>query len=220
MNSGTVAPNSAIILKLGSRLQRRGIAVHCERYIMSRSSVKIAKAHAEEVQKIPNGIDSSTFLAPIIPEDVKAAFKLFHAYPNELISGLTKLVVKYLATGDNFSLPSKLYSSEVDQAHLNLLMTAIYIIMKQAVRTKSKLSVVRADLTAMKFPSSFAEGVCNELYQARMNLESVSVTNRLHFANLEKLRWRIDVVISSGSLSRIMRPNILMQVRIVVMLFC
>ena len=174
--------------------------------------MKLAKGAADEVLKIPNGIDATTFFAPAIPEDVKAAFTLFHQYPNDLIAGLMKLVVKYLGNGNNFTLPAKLYSSEVDQAHLNLLMTAIYIILKQAIRTKTKVSVVKTDLTSMKFPASFVDGACAELVLSRSALESVALTNRLHFAQLDKLRWRIDVIISSGSLSRIMRPNILMQV--------
>lgn len=182
---------------------------------MSRPTGKINKAAQDEITRIPPGIDLTTFFAPHIPDDVRAAFLLFHEYPSDLITGLTKLMVKYLSVGDTFSLPPKLYSSEVSQEHLNLLMTAIYIILKQAIRTKSKISVVRADLTAMKMPASFVETVCNELCEARMNLESVAVTNRLHFAHLEKLRWRIDVIISSGSLSRIMRPSILMQVQCV-----
>jgi hypothetical protein len=181
---------------------------------MSRSATKATKPVADEQPtKIPHGIDASTFFAPHISEDIKLAFPLFYNYPPVLLEGLTTLVVKYLASGDSFSLPAKLYSSEIDKDHLNLLLTAIYFIFKQAIRTKSKQSVVRKDLTAMRFPSTFVDLVCNELCAARMNLESVALTNRLHFAKLEKLRWRIDVIISSGSLSRIMRPSILMQVR-------
>lgn len=181
---------------------------------MSRSATKAPKGTPEEATKIPAGIDAGTFFSPRIPDDVRAAFRLFQEYPIDLLAGLTKLMVKYLAVGDSFTLPSKLYSSEVTPEHLNLLMTAIYFILKQAVRTKSKISIVKADLTTMRLPTAFIEIICNELCQARMNLESVAVTHRLHFAKLEKLRWRIDVIISSGSLSRIMRPSILMQVRL------
>ena len=180
---------------------------------MSRSAQKPSKSSADEQPtKIPNGIDSSTFFSPHIPEDIKHAFALFYKYPADLIEGLTKLIVKYLADEAKFVLPSKLYSSDIDQDDLNLLMTAIYLIFKQAIRTKSKQSIVRNDLTSMRLPVSFIDIICNELCEARMNLESVALTNRLHFAKLEKLRWRIDVIISSGSLSRIMRPSILMQV--------
>jgi len=180
---------------------------------MSRpTATKTTKGASEDPTKIPAGIDASTFFSPHIPDDIRAAFRLFQEYPVDLLAGLTKLMVKYLAMGDSFVLPSKLYSSEVSQEHLNLLMTAIYFILKQAVRTKTKISVVKADLTTMRLPAAFIEVIANELCQARMNLESVAVTHRLHFAKLEKLRWRIDVIISSGSLSRIMRPSILMQV--------
>lgn len=193
------------------------VIIHVRAFVslkMSRSATKAPKGGSDEPTKIPAGIDAGTFFSPRIPDDVRAAFRLFQEYPIQLLEGLTKLMVKYLAVGDSFTLPSKLYSSEVNQEHLNLLMTAIYFILKQAVRTKSKISVVKADLTTMRLPAAFIEVVCNELCEARMNLESVAVTHRLHFAKLEKLRWRIDVIISSGSLSRIMRPSILMQVRL------
>ena len=44
-------------------------------------------------------------------------------------------------------------------------------------------------------------------------VQEYAVASRIRCPRLERLRWRVDVVISSGSLSRVMRPTILMQVR-------
>jgi hypothetical protein len=165
-----------------------------------------------EVGRVPSGIDGSTFFAPTIPEEVRAAAPLLCEYPGEIVAGIIKMMSKYIALGNKFSLPSKLYSSEISPAHLNLMLTATYFTLRQAVRSKAKLSTVRHDLSAMRLPATFTEGICNELYQSRMALEGRALTNRLHFAKLQKLRWRVDVAISSGSLSRVMRPTILMQV--------
>jgi hypothetical protein len=162
---------------------------------------------------IPSGIDGSTFFAPTIPEEVRAAAPLLCEYPGEIV-GIIKMMAKYIALGDKFSLPSKLYSS-ISPEHLNLMLTCTYFTLRQAVRSKAKLSTVRHDLTAMRLPATFVEGICNELYQSRLahgDMESRALTNRLHFAKLQKLRWRVDVAISSGSLSRVMRPTVLMQV--------
>ena len=43
-------------------------------------------------------------------------------------------------------------------------------------------------------------------------LELKIYENRLGFPNLCKLRWRVDIIISTGTLSRVMRPNITFQV--------
>ena len=46
---------------------------------------------------------------------------------------------------------------------------------------------------------------------SKSKLQKTLVDKRIRFPRLQKLRWRIDVTISSGSLSRVMRPSILME---------
>ena len=43
-------------------------------------------------------------------------------------------------------------------------------------------------------------------------VQAFAVESRIRCPRLERLRWRVDVVISSGSLSRVMRPSVLLQV--------
>lgn len=45
----------------------------------------------------------------------------------------------------------------------------------------------------------------------RQTIEKAAKENRIQLPKLQTLRWRVDVTVSSGSLSRIMRPNILFQ---------
>lgn len=167
---------------------------------------------ANEVLKIPSGIDATTFFAPSIPDEIHQAFSLLHSMPVELIQSTIVQIIAYLNTGDTFTLPAKFYSSsELSADELNTVLTAIYLIIRTAVRTKTKLSVLKRDLNAMKLPDALAENICKALLKSRSPLEARAVANRIQFPKLHKLRWRIDVTISSGMLSRIMRPNILMQ---------
>lgn len=161
---------------------------------------------------MPSGIDSKTFFTPHIPDDVRAAFDAIHAQDRDVLSSLLNVVVQYLYDGDKMTLPSKLYALDIAPGVINELLSAIYIIMRTAIRTKAKVSVVKNDLLEMKFPAALVDDICSELITSRMPLEAKFISNRTQCAKLERLRWRIDVTISSSSLSRIMRPNILVQI--------
>lgn len=163
--------------------------------------------------KVPNGIDASTFFAPQIPDEIKLAMPLFHSSSSETLKQLVQRMFEYLITQDEFSLDRDNFGSDANIDELNLLMTAIYIIIRTAIRNKVKLSTLKNDLTAMNFPKESMEDIGKGIMKLRAKLETAAVENRIHFPKLEKLKWRIDVAISSGMLSRVMRPNILMQVR-------
>eukprot|EP01040_Poterioochromonas_malhamensis_P003304 gene3304-3524_t len=63
----------------------------------------------------------------------------------------------------------------------------------------------------MNAPGPVVEEIVKEVMTSRLPYELLATQHRVQFFKLEKIRWRIDVVISSGSLSRVMKPNILMQ---------
>ena len=63
----------------------------------------------------------------------------------------------------------------------------------------------------LNFPPSCVGVVCDTLRRERMDLETLSLTNRTRFPRLEGLQWRVDVAISSSSLLRVFRPSIVMQ---------
>lgn len=170
--------------------------------------------------KLPKGVDASTFFSPVIPDDIRSSFKLLHEHPAEVYAPFVKVVAQYLAEGDGMMIPTALYdrtesATGMSTNDINMLLSAIFLIVRSAIRSKSKVSVVRRDLAeTMLLPAQFVEQICAALVKFRTPLERHVLVNRIHHAKLEKIRWRLDVTISSGSLSRIMRPNILMQVGI------
>jgi hypothetical protein len=175
-------------------------------------STGIKKSKNVDPLKVPNGIDASTFFTPLIPDEIKLAMPLFHSYSADVLKSLIQKMFEYLVVQDEFTLDQNTFGSDANIDELNLLMTAVYIIIRTAVRNKVKLSVIKTDLTAMNVPKESVEDISAGVTKLRSKLEASAVENRIHFPKLEKLKWRIDVAISSGVLSRVMRPNILMQV--------
>jgi hypothetical protein len=159
--------------------------------------------------------DLSTFFAPVIPEEVKIAVTLLHKYPLDELKILIERVFTYLASSkrdqDDFEISSNLLGSDTNQPEVNTILTGIYLTVRTAVRTKVKLSSIHANLISMNMPEEFSKIVCKGLMKFRQTIEKAAKENRIQLPKLQTLRWRVDVTVSSGSLSRIMRPNILFQ---------
>ena len=158
-------------------------------------------------------IEPSTFYSPTISADIRSTYPVILDCPDDVMRKIIAVIVQYLVTGDSFKLPNKIYSLDVKQEDINLLLVTVYTMLKQAIRTKVKLSTVQSDLVALKMPKVFVDELSQAIIDYRSVIESTAQIQRIHFAQLERLRWRIDIVISTGTLSRVMRPTILMQVR-------
>lgn len=157
-------------------------------------------------------IDASTFYSPAISADIRSAYPIILECPDDVIRKIIAVIVQYMVTGDSFKLPTKIYALDVKHEDINLLLVTVYMMLKQAIRTKVKVSIVHSDLLALKMPQVFVDEISKAIVDYRSAIEASAQVQRIHFAKFERLRWRIDIVISTGTLSRVMRPTILMQV--------
>jgi hypothetical protein len=177
---------------------------------------RAANKAPQDPTKVPAGIDSSTFFAPAIPDEVRTCVPLLHITPTEILREALQNALKYLKgveiTDEQYVAMQK-NASTVEGLDFAVMFTGLYSIIRVAVRQKAKSDTIRADLTRMNVPENVVEGVAKVVKVARGDIEATALTTRIRFPKLEKLRWRVDVIISSGSLSRVLRPTILMQVR-------
>lgn len=189
---------------------------------MNRINMKDTKAKAPPTDPltIPPGIDMSTFFTPSIPESVYQTVPLLHATPIEQTAIIVAMALDLFinaadsstgASSNNILKPDSLKAMP-DEA-FTLLLSGLFCIIKTAIRTKVHAKTLSADLLKMHLP----EAVVNThlvpgIYARRSAMEASALSQRVRFPTLQKLRWRVDVTISSGLLSRVMRPNLLMQV--------
>lgn len=158
-----------------------------------------------------------TFFGLSIPNEVKQAIPILNGKQTtvEELKVLIERVFIYLTSSkteqDEFEIPDNLLGEKVLREDMNILLTCIYLIVRTAVRTKAVLSTVHANLLAMEMTEEFSKIICKGILKLRDSIETSVVKNRVSFPSLQSLRWRVDVTVSSGALSRIMRPNILFQ---------
>lgn len=163
----------------------------------------------------PSGIDTSTYFTPSIPDEIREIIPLFHSttISLEAVQKIIDVAIDYLQKNLNeIVIDNSLYENGLEVDLTDKLLTGIYLILQTAMRRKIKISKINEDLVKMNIPTSIVDYLCTKITENRVDFEYHVLHNRVQFAQLESLRWRVDVIISSGSLTRVMRPHILIQV--------
>ena len=168
-------------------------------------------------------------LVPLLHDDAKCT--------REVVRGCLQGVIRYLKDSNIFapsspssplkdsnifapSSPSwekfsggliKMAEKKLDADDVNLLFTGLLCIVGGAVRSKTHTSLVVEHLKSMNVPEFVAEDIGQAMVKSRLPLEKIAFSNREGFPRLRSFRWRVDVSISSGSLSRAMVPTLLFQ---------
>lgn len=178
-----------------------------------------------DVTRVPGDI-SGTFFGASIPDDVKLVVPLLHdksspVATTEVVRSCIARVIEYLKTGGaadaagadadaEFVLWQRELGQQASGELLGCVFSGVYSILRAAISCKVNTARIVADLKRMNVPVSVADDLGQAILRSRSQLEKTALRS-FRRTKLEILRWRIDVVISSGSLSRVMRPSILMQ---------
>ena len=178
---------------------------------MSLSALRYGKQEVVDPTQIPKEVEKSTFFSPSIPEDVKKMVPLLHTLPIETV---TKIIEKENDINDDSDelIISFADSIDVEVDFLGIVLSGLRSVKRYVLKNKIVLGVVYADLAKMNVPKVHIDIFISKLRGVRRSCEVQLYEKRLGFPTVSKLRWRVDVVISTGSLSKVMRPSITFQV--------
>lgn len=176
------------------------------------------KQKVEDPTLVPQGL-LPTFFGRNVPDDVRLFVPLLHqaSATVEVVRGCITKVIEHLKSiaPSSSSADSDFVSFQRSIGHeaneLGFLYSGIYCILHAAIASKVNTTKIVEDLKKMNIPQQVADDLGRAILRSRNQLEMVALHSRIRFPKLDKLRWRIDVIISSGSLSKVMRPSILMQ---------
>jgi hypothetical protein len=176
------------------------------------------KKEPADPSKVPLGIDTSTFMSPSIPVEVKALVPALHSVRTEEYAPLLRRFHKYMQERGEMSDQEyyTLQSKEFSDIDFGVVFSGLYSLATLVTKLKTKLSVVATDLEKINMPTQFIDLFLRMLRSTRSGFEQIAVDNNFRFPRLQTFRWRVDVTISSSSLSRILKPSIMMQVCIFV----
>lgn len=179
------------------------------------------KKKEEDVTRVPLNL-TGTFFGASIPDDVRLMVPVMHgegAPSVEVLRAVIADVIGQLNAGE-IALSSKIDADYIacqrklgqqNNEDFGSIYSGIYNILRFSISSKANTSRIVADLKKMNLPPHVADDLGQATMRSRSELEKVFLHKRIRFPKLDKLRWRVDVVISSGSLSRVMRPSIMFQ---------
>ncbi|KAA0709100.1 COMM domain-containing protein 5 [Triplophysa tibetana] len=107
-------------------------------------------------------------------------------------------------------------SGFISEDRFNHVVAGLYAVVKEAQRLPSlKQEVLSEDLRALRFSEEFIADVSSAVFANGQTSMKVSPTLQgPSLPKMEEFRWRVDVAISTSSLSRALQPSILMQMKL------
>jgi COMM domain containing 5 len=178
------------------------------------------RKQAADPKAVPVGIDRSTFFLTTIPQEVRACVPLLHELETEVANTLIEQLSECMQSSSGLDVNAVLqlntlfkakYFSYLADAKASTVVTGLYTLIQTCIQSKVRPRQVETDLSRMNVPVHVVSAVMTALRRARPQLESAALSSRLRCPTVTKFRWRIDVTMSTGLLSKVMRPSIMMQ---------
>lgn len=164
------------------------------------------------------GKDSS-FLGGRVPPEIDSMSKNLKDLDQDIFRKLLKAVVAALEGKDSRdSLRSVAENCSVPPEKLSHIIAAIHRLLSEALRIPTaslRQESFKEDLRDLKIPEEFISDLCSVVFGSRRALlEAAAAQSDPRLPSLQELQWRVDVAISTGSVSRALQPSVLMQMRL------
>lgn len=95
--------------------------------------------------------------------------------------------------------------------HLGTICNGLYAILTCAIRLRISDSDMLSSLRGVNMPQQFLAELCRVYKSAGGSLSEAASSHVLAFPSILDVQWRVDVTISTTSLSRAFQPTVLMQ---------
>mmetsp|Transcript_40582 Transcript_40582/g.67390 ORF Transcript_40582/g.67390 Transcript_40582/m.67390 type:complete len:196 (+) Transcript_40582:52-639(+) len=147
------------------------------------------------------------------PLSMEAQLALSQLQHMDNIEGLLAAVLRYIAGEmlDAAVFKQLQASTSLDSATLGGVFTGLHWIIRACLRSSLKLKAIRAELAELRIPSPCAESILAAVEEGRAAMRSTEQPSCSALPTLETLRWRLDVAIATGQLSKVLRPQLTLQ---------
>eukprot|EP00300_Choanocystis_sp_HF-7_P008320 c15850_g1_i1.p2 GENE.c15850_g1_i1~~c15850_g1_i1.p2 ORF type:complete len:221 (+),score=61.02 c15850_g1_i1:44-664(+) len=147
---------------------------------------------------------TGTFLGPTMPNEVTRAVPLLKKVPAAIFQAVLQAVVL------DVEVPAAV-EAEAGHDSIALLYTALQVLVTEAVRNQAKPEDVVTLLGGLGLQQAFAATVGRVIKAKRVDLIADRLDKRISYPSVRRLRWRVDVVISTSSMTRVLKPSVLVE---------
>jgi len=165
-------------------------------------------------------MDRGSFLGPSVAPEIQASLPILQNLPQPVARKLLPLILSYLSAPSHDNIPSlqvdvAALQKDVEPAFsatLPIVFTGLMYIMRLAVKSRVSLENFQANLQEINVPVPLITDLSTVLKKSRAPLETSALSNTLRFPTLSSLKWRVDVIISSSTVSRVLSPIVTVEV--------
>ncbi|KAL3878306.1 hypothetical protein ACJMK2_030669 [Sinanodonta woodiana] len=160
--------------------------------------------------------DRTPFYGARLPNEVKSLVKPLSKLDKQVFRKILQLIVSDLEGSDieNAELTT-LETKELNEETLFTLYMGLHTLLQCALRhplTSLKQEAFKEDLQDLQVPKEFHSDLASVVFGSRRpQIESNSLDSRPRLPQLENLKWRVDVAISTSVLNRVLDPAVFME---------
>ncbi|XP_076878758.1 COMM domain-containing protein 5 [Brachyhypopomus gauderio] len=163
--------------------------------------------------------DTVGFFGATVPTEVQMMSKHLKDLDKELFRKILKVVVSAMEGEDcSGAMADTAQHSHLSEETFSHLVSGMYELLKEALRLPTsslKQEGFKEDLRGLRISEEFIADFANVVFGNRRSaLDAVVKHQGPRLPSLEEFRWRVDVAISTSSLSRALQPSILMQMKL------
>ncbi|XP_062917531.1 COMM domain-containing protein 5 [Mobula hypostoma] len=161
----------------------------------------------------------SRFLGARTPLEVELMVKQLKDLDREIFRKILKTVVNSLEGKDcKESVRTIAETESLSEEQLSHILAGMYTLIQEAVRlppSSLKQEVFKDDLREIRIPEELISDFASVVFgNRRAVLEAAALQQGNRLPGVQDFRWRVDVAISSSSLTRALQPAILMQLKL------
>ncbi|XP_051506401.1 COMM domain-containing protein 5 [Myxocyprinus asiaticus] len=162
--------------------------------------------------------DTVSLFGGRVPAEVELLSKHMKDLDRDTFTQLLTAVVNAVA-GQECSDSMRVISESglISEENFNHVVAGLYALLKEALRLSAsslKQEVFSEDLRALRISEEFIADVSSVVFGNGQTSLKVSATQGPSLPKIEEFKWRVDVAISTSSLSRALQPSILMQMKL------
>jgi len=154
-----------------------------------------------------------SFLGPTLMPEIKKSIPMLNSLPKQVCVHAAEMALRYLKGNEIDETQVEEFSGahSITTDQCAQLLTGLFFIYRAAYRAKTKPAGFRQGLDELKLPNELSISL-NSLYKKNAEEVTASALERtLRFPRVESMRHRIDVAISTSSMSLVLKPSVLVE---------
>lgn len=161
------------------------------------------------------GADRTPFYGVRVPVEIKTMIKPLAKFEKSSFRKILQMIVTSLEGGSvDYKQLKELETKDYTQEIISTIYMGLNKLLKCALKlpqSSLKQELFREDLQELQIPEEFQTDLASVIFGSRRpHIDAENLRSRPRLPQIDSLKWRVDVGISTSTLNRVLEPTVLM----------